>query len=126
MSRTRTEPREEALQALYAADQRAGAPDCEGISSRARALVEGVWEEKDLLDDAIGKVSARWRVERMPAVDRNVARLALHELRHRPGTPTAVILSEAVRIAKLYSTERSGAFINGVLARLAEIERESS
>ncbi len=59
----------------------------------------------------------------MPVVDRAVLRLALFELRHEPETPTAVILSEAVRIAKQYSTERSGRFVNGVLATLAREER---
>ena len=61
----------------------------------------------------------RWSVERMPVVDRAVLRLALFELRHEEATPTAVILAEAVRIAKEYSTERRGRFVNGVLANLA-------
>jgi N utilization substance protein B len=58
----------------------------------------------------------------MPPIDRNVLRIALWELRHRSDTPVAVVISEAVRLAKLYSTERSGGFVNGVLARLA-VER---
>jgi N utilization substance protein B len=56
----------------------------------------------------------------MPPVDRNVLRIALWELRHRPATPVPVVISEAVRMAKLYSTERSGGFVNGVLSKLAE------
>ncbi len=58
----------------------------------------------------------------MPPVDRNVLRLALWEVRHRPGTPVAVVIAEAVRLAKTYSTARSGGFVNGVLARLV-VER---
>ncbi|MDX1449767.1 MAG: transcription antitermination factor NusB, partial [Acidimicrobiia bacterium] len=81
------------------------------------------WAERTDLDAALERTSARWRVERMPPVDRNVLRLALYELRHQPGVPAPVIISEAVRMAKAYSTERSGAFVNGVLSRLAQTER---
>jgi N utilization substance protein B len=56
----------------------------------------------------------------MPVVDRAILRLGLYELRHEPETPVAVVVSEAVRLAKTYSTEKSGAFVNGVLAALAE------
>jgi len=55
----------------------------------------------------------------MPAVDRNVIRIALWELRHHERTPVPVVISEAVRMAKAYSTERSGTFVNGILAKLA-------
>jgi N utilization substance protein B len=59
----------------------------------------------------------------MPVVDRAVLRLALYELRNQPSTPTAVVINEAVELAKTYSTERSGRFVNGVLSRLALEER---
>ncbi len=81
--------------------------------------MSGVWAERSDLDEAIGEASDRWRVERMPPVDRNILRIALWELRHRPQTPVPVVISEAVRMAKVYSTERSGSFVNGVLGRLA-------
>jgi N utilization substance protein B len=55
----------------------------------------------------------------MPVIDRNILRIALWELLNRPDIPVAVVISEAVRLAKLYSTERSGGFVNGVLSRLA-------
>jgi N utilization substance protein B len=82
-----------------------------------------VWAAREELDAAIGASSTRWRVERMPAVDRVVLRIALHELRTRPQTPVAVVISEAVGLAGRYSTERSGRFVNGVLAALAALER---
>jgi transcription antitermination protein NusB len=63
-------------------------------------------------------VAAGWRVDRMPAVDRTILRLALYELRHT-STPLAVVIDEAVELAKRYSTERSGSFVNGVLGKLA-------
>lgn len=113
------EAREAALRTLYEADQRRAAPDTEDLGERAREMASGVWEDRADLDAAIGAVSAGWRVERMPPIDRNILRIALWELRNRPDTPVAVIISEAVRLAKLYSTERSGGFVNGVLARLA-------
>ena len=121
---TRLEAREEALHALYAAEQTGGPPDEDGLSRRARDLARAVWDGRAELDEALGAASARWRVERMPAVDRNVLRLGLYELRHLPDVPTAVVISEAVELAKRYSTARSGAFVNGVLARLARQERQ--
>ena len=116
----RPEAREEALKRLYEADQRGFEPYTGDLSRRAALLVEGVWAEREELDAAIADVSRRWRVERMPPVDRNVIRIALWELRHHARTPVPVVISEAVRMAKAYSTERSGGFVNGVLARLAD------
>ncbi|MDG6938571.1 MAG: transcription antitermination protein NusB, partial [Nitrososphaerota archaeon] len=64
-----------------------------------------------------------WALERMPAVDRSLLRLATFELLGRPDTPTGVVISEAVELAKEYSTEESGRFVNGVLAALAAVTR---
>lgn len=116
---TPTDARQAALERLYEGDQRKAAPSVEGLGVRATAIVEGVWASLQDLDDAIGDAAKGWRVERMPPVDRNVLRIALWELRHRPDTPPAVVISEAVRLAKVYSTAGSGRFVNGVLSRLA-------
>ncbi len=116
---SRPEPRIQAIESLYAADAMGELPELEGLSVRARRLVEGVWRHREVLDDAIGSASTSWRIERMPAVDRNVLRIALYELRHTK-TPVAVVISEAVEIAKTYSTERSGSFVNGILGALVE------
>ncbi len=113
-----TEPRDQALSALYAAES-SNELDLTDISKRAKELAFGTWESRAELDEAIGAVSDRWRDERMPLIDRNVIRLALFELRHRPDTPAAVVISEAVRMAKEFSTEKSGGFVNGVLSKLA-------
>jgi len=115
--------RDDALEALYAADQCAQEPNTKRLSDQAAALTEGVWGALEALDEAIGKAAEGWRVGRMAPVDRNVIRLGLWELRNRPETPVAVIVSEAVRLAKAYSTENSGRFVNGVLAGLAATER---
>lgn len=118
-SAPRPEAREEALKRLYEADQRNVEPATDGLNARARELVAGVWGERVDLDAEIGGAARNWRVERMPPVDRNILRIALWELRHHDRTPVPVVISEAVRMAKAYSTERSGGFVNGVLAKLA-------
>jgi transcription antitermination factor NusB len=115
--------RDEALEALYATDQSGGVPESGELSDAAAELAEGVLGDLAALDAAIGAAAEGWRVERMAPVDRNVIRLGLWELRHRPDTPVAVVISEAVRLAKAYSTENSGRFVNGVLAALAAAER---
>ncbi len=86
----------------------------------ADELVRGV--EKDLtnVDETIRKASVNWRLERMARVDRNVLRLGAWELLHGKDVPRAVILDEAVELAKLFGSEESSAFVNGVLDRIAE------
>jgi N utilization substance protein B len=80
----------------------------------AEHLVRGVTGEKEHIDELIRAGSEHWRLERMAAVDRNVLRLALFELLDEPETPAAVILDEAVELAKFFGGEESGAFVNGV------------
>ncbi len=117
---TRIEPRPAALDALYAAEAiDADQPEVEGLGRRARHLVSGTWLHRSELDAELAGASRDWRVERMPAVDRNILRLALFELRHTE-TPVGVVISEAVKLAKRYSTVRSGSFVNGILGNLAE------
>jgi transcription antitermination protein NusB len=125
VTRSGPEARELALEALYQADQRGLPPEdaVAGLPARAARMVRGVLEQRSELDRAIDRASSGWRVERMPVVDRAVLRLALYELRNQPSTPTAVVINEAVELAKTYSTERSGRFVNGVLSRLALEER---
>ncbi len=82
--------------------------------------VRGVMTERDALDEIIRVASEHWRIERMTRVDRNVLRLGTWELRHRLDVPRAVILDEAVELAKRYGSEESGAFVNGVLNQIAE------
>lgn len=108
--------REQALRALYEADQRNFAkPDTAGLRGRARRYAEGAWSRLPELDEALGRSSVQWEVRRMAAVDRAILRLGLYELRYEK-TPPAVVLNEAIELAKRFSTAASGAFINGVLA----------
>lgn len=117
------EPRDLALEMLYELETR-GEVDSD-IGGRAGAIVEGVVSDLDELDAMIESVAEHWSVARMPVIDRNVIRIGLYELRSDELTPTAVVISEAVRLAQTYSTEKSASFVNGVLATLAKTLRES-
>jgi len=91
----------------------------------AEALVRGVLENLPELDAAIQRTSQHWRLERMARVDRNVLRAAAYELTHLVDVPARAVLNEAVELGKKFGTEESGAFVNGVLDRIArEARRE--
>lgn len=115
------EPRDLALEQLYQLET--SGHWTEESEGRADRLSRGVASKLDELDEQIEQVSEHWSVSRMPLIDRNVLRIALFELIEDRETPTGVIISEAVRLAQTYSTERSGPFVNGVLASLARAVR---
>ena len=83
----------------------------------AVTLLHGLGATLPELDARIARSARGWRVERMPVVDRNVLRLAVHELLTEP-TPVAVVMDEAVRLASELSTDDSGRYVNGVLAAI--------
>ena len=85
----------------------------------ANTLVEHYASDADAVDDVIRRSSHHWRIERMPVVDRNVIRLAVVELQRFDDIPKRVTLNEAVELAKRFGAEGSGAFVNGVLDRIA-------
>lgn len=127
---SRREARERALGLLYEAE-------IKGIDPRvliadlpvkpdpfAAELVTGAAEHGDQLDELIRRFARHWDLERMPALDRAVLRIAIFELAHRPDVPTAVVINEAVELASRFSTEASGRFVNGLLAAIAEVTRE--
>lgn len=78
-------------------------------------LARGVVERLDEVDAHLREFADNWRLERMAAVDRNILRLAVFELVYQPDTPPAVVIDEAVEIAKRFGSERSSQFVNGVL-----------
>lgn len=84
------------------------------VDDFTRMLVEGVTDGLSTIDALIEQFARRWKVSRMPAVDRTVLRLATFELLHQD-TPPAVILDEAIGLAKSLSTDNSGPYVNGVL-----------
>jgi transcription antitermination protein NusB len=82
-------------------------------------VVTGVGAEQEGLDDIIRRHARNWDLERMPALDRAILRLATYELGHRPDVPRNVVINEAVELAKVFSTEESGKFVNGMLSAMA-------
>jgi N utilization substance protein B len=83
-------------------------------------LVRGVHRHRDELDALISANARDWKLSRMPVVDRNLLRIGLFEILHTPDVPVAVAINEAVDLAKELSTEDSGRFVNGLLARVAQ------
>ncbi len=123
---TRREARERALGLCYEAEQRL-VPAERLLGEQpvrpdpyAVEILEGVDGRREEIDAVLRKYSEHWALERMPVIDRAVLRIAVYELVSRPDIPTAVIISEAVELAKQYSTKDSGRFVNGMLARIAE------
>ena len=123
---TRRQARELALSLLYEADTKTVAPRAVlaefpiDPDPFAADLVSGVDEHEAEIDDLIRRFAKDWTLERMPVVDRNLLRIGIYELLQRPDVPTAAVISEAVELARRYSTEESGRFVNGMLGRIAE------
>jgi N utilization substance protein B len=121
----RHQARERALGLLYEAELK-GVPVAEVVAALpvapdpfAAELVAATGTERAEADRLIAEASVGWPLERMAVVDRLVLRLAVAELLDPTGPPVAVVLDEAVELAKTYSTEESGRFVNGVLATIA-------
>jgi len=89
-------------------------------------LVEGVEHNQTRLDEAIAAQAKGWTLARMPTIDRSVLRIAGFELLGRPDVPVAVVLNEAVELAKRFSTDDSGRFVNGVLSALVPVLRPTA
>jgi transcription antitermination protein NusB len=128
----RTKARKRALDVLFEADQR-GVDVLETLADRvavgeppvpnyAIALVEGVVAQRERIDELLTTYSQGWSLDRMPAVDRAVLRLGTFELIWRDDVPDAVVISEAVGLARQLSTDESPAFVNGLLARLLDLK----
>ena len=87
----------------------------QGAFVYARTLFEGVMEHREEIDRLIGEQAENWRLERMPAVDRNVLRLAVYEMVWQTDVPKLVVLDEAIELAKTFGSENSSRFVNGLL-----------
>ena len=83
----------------------------------AEELLEGIIMELELLDAQIDQYAINWNIERMPAIDRNILRIAAYEIQH--DIPVKVAINEAVKIAKKYADDSSPSFINGLLSKFA-------
>ena len=84
----------------------------------AEPLIKGVLEHRDAIDEHIKKHARNWEFNRIAAVDRNVMRLAIYEMLYREDIPPVVSINEAVDIAKKFSTQDSGKFVNGILDKV--------
>jgi len=122
---TRRESRERALALLYEAEQKGLDPYASIIDTLPLApevfageLVAGVSDHIDHIDDLIRRFSVGWPLERMPAIDRALLRLGIYELTETD-VPVGAAISEAVELAKRYSTDDSHKFVNGMLSRVA-------
>jgi len=122
----RSDARERALYVLYEAQAKDVAPtdvlaaQIVTADELTGSLVRGVSEHRERLDAAIAARAQGWTLARMPVLDLSVLRLAAYELAERPEVPVAVVIDEAVELAKRFSTDNSGRFVNGVLSALAE------
>jgi N utilization substance protein B len=124
---TRRRARELALQLLYQFELMDASPEemqagfeewrnaSDSVREIADALLRGTLSRIDELDEELRRQTTHWRLERLAAVDRNILRLAMYELVYQTDTPHAVVIDEAIEIAKKYGTKDSGRFVNGVL-----------
>lgn len=95
-----------------------GQTAAEEVQEYARELVRGVVRVRTDLDSRLEAQAKNWALDRMAGVDRNILRMALYELLHQSDVPRSVVINEAVELAKKYSGEESGKFVNGVLDEL--------
>lgn len=93
-----------------------GGDKAEDAKDYAQVLAKGTREHRDELDACIAELSEGWPLDRQPAVDRNILRLAIFEIKYVDSVPPIVAVDEAIEMAKKYSTAESGKFVNGVLA----------
>lgn len=131
MLRTETRARARALQLLYSAELQPGVPmrtlangmarltgPEPSVFERAEALATAVHGERARLDGVVARAAENWRLERIGLMERNILRLAIHELED-PAVPPRVAIDEAVRLAGWFAGPRAPAFVNGILDRVA-------
>lgn len=133
MKRKRTKARELALQILFAIEISQANPEevisifwqerkntLSEIKEFANYLIKGVLERLDEIDSLITSHTDNWEFSRIAIVDRNILRLGTFELMGMKDTPQAVVINEAIELAKTYSTQDSSRFVNGILDRIKE------
>ena len=128
----RSDARERAMHILYEADTKGmtGTEVLElqvlTIDDLTTEIVIGVSTHLDELDNHIVECANGWTLARMPVIDRNVLRMAVYELSYSRDVPVAVVINEAVELAKTFSTDDSGRFVNGVLSAISKVVRITS
>jgi N utilization substance protein B len=130
----RRKGREHALQILFQLDIRKEKPSAvvlrhfwaeydsdDEVKAFAEEIVKGTYKHFKKINDLIHQCAKNWSLDRMAVVDRNVLRMAVYEILYRMDIPTSVTINEAIEIAKKYGTDDSGAFVNGILDRVARV-----
>ncbi len=133
--RKRTQAREYSIQILYQIDLTQDTPvSCmenfwqsqdnidSSIKDFATQLIKGTIDNLKIIDEQIAKYATNWQLKRMATVDRNILRLAIYELLFLEDIPRKVSINEAVDLAKKFSTEESGKFVNGILDSFSKHE----
>jgi N utilization substance protein B len=128
----RTKARKRAVDVLYEADIRSGdrltllrerlADETPPVPDHTVRLVEGVAEHSDRIDELIDRHASGWSIDRLPDVDRAILRMAVFELLWADDVPDAVVIDEAVELAKALSTDDSPGYVNGVLGAILAAE----
>ena len=132
----RSKARKQTLDLLYEADIRGASaadlltlrdvveegPDARPIREFTKTLIAGVTDNKRKIDELIATYAQGWDMDRLPAVDRNIMRLALFEILWSEGLADAIAIDEALALAKELSTDESAGYIHGVLGRIASIK----
>lgn len=132
---SRRKAREMAVQALFQLDFNLGISNDEALNSvfseqpdvnestklYAKSLVEGTYSNLAAIDDYISELSQEWKIDRMAGVDRNIARMAIYEMKYsKERLQPGVAINEAVELAKTFGTEESSRFINGILGSIVK------
>ncbi|MFM1786642.1 MAG: hypothetical protein RL228_592 [Actinomycetota bacterium] len=132
----RTRARKRVLDILYEAEMRSASP--QEILARTQAdstdklneyvpfLVSGILEKKSIVDETIETYSQEWSLDRMPMVDRELARIGVFEILFQEEVPDAVVINEIVELAGSLSTDDSPAFLNGLLGKISSIKHRIS
>jgi N utilization substance protein B len=136
----RSKARKQALDLLFEADIRGTSaldtldtrvideegPDARPVREYAHALISGVTSHRRKIDELISTYAQGWDMDRLPAVDRNILRIAIYEILWSDEIPDPVAIDEALNMAKLLSTDESAGYIHGVLGRIASIKEDLS
>lgn len=133
---SRSKARKRALDVLFEAEQRdvdvrsvflrVATDATSPLNPYTEELVNGVTAHRDRIDELIATYAEGWSLDRMPAVDRNLLRIAVYELLYESDVPSQVAIDEAVTLAKDLSTDDSPSFINGVLGRIESLRERLS
>jgi N utilization substance protein B len=132
----RTRARKRVLDILYEAEMRATAPEqvlartvedsTDQLNEYVPFLIAGIVEKKSIIDETIETYSQEWALDRMPMVDRELARIGVYEIFFQDDVPDAVVINEIIELASSLSTDESPAFLNGLLAKISSIKHRIS